>query len=152
MHQTLMQFSTIEILQRAGPRDINIGGGDSNSKNMDRRCNTTNNNGRTLATLAEDHELAIIPANVPHRPEILDLAILKGVVLNLSPIETLHCLGSDHLAVLFKLGSFTGEEQRFQMRTIVDVRIMKRPDHQRTVRPVRPSPPTSRTYFGRLQT
>ncbi|GBP95558.1 Probable RNA-directed DNA polymerase from transposon BS [Eumeta japonica] len=78
-------------------------------------CNTTNASGRTLATLAEDHELAIIapptpthlPANVRHRPEILDLAVLKGVVLNLSSIETLHCLGSDHLPVLLKLDSFT---------------------------------------------
>ncbi|GBP31637.1 hypothetical protein EVAR_84083_1 [Eumeta japonica] len=56
--------------------------GDINSKNTDWRCNTTNASRRTLATLAEDHELAIItpripthlPANIHHRPEILDLA------------------------------------------------------------------------------
>ncbi|GBP91455.1 RNA-directed DNA polymerase from mobile element jockey [Eumeta japonica] len=107
--------------------------GDFNSKNTDRRCNTTNALAfvvlqryevtavnvrplvRTLATLTEDHDFAIIvpldprhlPANVRHRSEILDPAVLKGVVLNLSSIETLHCFGADHLPVLFKLGSFT---------------------------------------------
>ncbi|GBP60548.1 hypothetical protein EVAR_97803_1 [Eumeta japonica] len=47
-----------------------------------------------------------LSANVRLRPEIL-FAILIGVVLNLSSIETLPCLGSDHLHVLLKLGSFT---------------------------------------------
>ncbi|GBP02278.1 Probable RNA-directed DNA polymerase from transposon X-element [Eumeta japonica] len=81
-----------------------------------------------LATLAEDHDLAIIapltptylPANVRHRPNILDLAILKGVVLSLNSIETVHCLGSDHLPVLLKLGSSTGENPNIATKTIID--------------------------------
>ncbi|GBP78980.1 hypothetical protein EVAR_58123_1 [Eumeta japonica] len=55
------------------------------SSSLDWRCNTTNASGRTLATLAEDHELAIIaplipthlPANVHYRPEILDIATIE---------------------------------------------------------------------------
>ncbi|GBP32504.1 Probable RNA-directed DNA polymerase from transposon BS [Eumeta japonica] len=85
--------------------------------------------------LAEDHKLAIIapltptylPANVRHRPEILDLAVLKGVVLNLSSIETVHCLGSDHLPVLLKLGSFTGEKQNIVTKTIIDWKRVSTP-------------------------
>ncbi|GBP07932.1 hypothetical protein EVAR_77028_1 [Eumeta japonica] len=55
-----------------------------------------------LATLAEDHDLIIapptptyLPANVRHRPNILDLAILKGGTKS-ELTETVHCLGSDH--------------------------------------------------------
>ncbi|GBP96121.1 hypothetical protein EVAR_8584_1 [Eumeta japonica] len=91
------------------------------------RCNTTNASGRTLTTLAEDRKFAIVapltlthlPANLCHKPEMLDLAILKGVVLNLSSTEALHCLGSDHLPVLLKLGSFTGKEQTIETKTII---------------------------------
>ncbi|GBP02309.1 hypothetical protein EVAR_85403_1 [Eumeta japonica] len=55
-----------------------------------------------------------------HRPNILDLAILKGVVLSLNSIETVHCLGSDHLPVLLKLGSSTGENPNIATKTIID--------------------------------
>ncbi|GBP82764.1 RNA-directed DNA polymerase from mobile element jockey [Eumeta japonica] len=111
-HKPLLR-SDIETLLALG--DAVILFGDLNSKNTDWRSNTTNASGRMLATLAEDHELAIIapltptylPANVRHRPNILDLAVLKGVVLSLSLIETVHCLDSDHLPVLLKLGSST---------------------------------------------
>ncbi|GBP84008.1 hypothetical protein EVAR_15745_1 [Eumeta japonica] len=68
--------------------------------------------GRTLTAIAEDHELAIIApltpthlsANLRHRPEILDLAVLKGVVLNLAR------------------GSFTGKEQPIEAKTIIDLK------------------------------
>ncbi|GBP66103.1 RNA-directed DNA polymerase from mobile element jockey [Eumeta japonica] len=46
------------------------------------------------------------PNDVNRRPDILDIALLKGVALKLSCIETLQCLNSDHRPVL--------------MRTVVD--------------------------------
>ncbi|GBP43062.1 RNA-directed DNA polymerase from mobile element jockey [Eumeta japonica] len=124
-HKPLLR-SDIETLLALG--DAVILFGDLNSKNTDWRSNTTNTSGRMLATLAEDHDLAIIapltptylPANVRHRPNILDLAILKGVVLSLNSIETVHCLGSDHLPVLLKLGPSTGENQNIATKTIID--------------------------------
>ncbi|GBP53666.1 RNA-directed DNA polymerase from mobile element jockey [Eumeta japonica] len=124
-HKPLLR-SDIETLLALG--DAVILFGDLNSKNTDWRSNTTNTSGRMLATLAEDHDLAIIapltptylPANVRHRPNILDLAILKGVVLSLNSIETVHCLGSDHLPVLLKLGSSTGENPNIATKTIID--------------------------------
>ncbi|GBP37096.1 hypothetical protein EVAR_19225_1 [Eumeta japonica] len=80
-----------------------------------------------LTTLAEDHELTItmpftpthLPTNIRHKLEILDLAIIKGVVLNLSSIEILHCLGSGHLPALLKLDSITGVEQLIETKTII---------------------------------
>ncbi|GBP62438.1 RNA-directed DNA polymerase from mobile element jockey [Eumeta japonica] len=123
-HKPLLR-SDIETLLALG--DAVILFGDLNSKNTDWRSNTTNTSGRMLATLAEDHDLAIIaptptylPANVRHRPNILDLARLKGVVLSLNSIETVHCLGSDHLPVLLKLGSSTGENPNIATKTIID--------------------------------
>ncbi|GBP94600.1 Probable RNA-directed DNA polymerase from transposon BS [Eumeta japonica] len=92
--------SDIETLLALG--DAVILFGDLNSKNTDWRCNTTK------------------ATNVRHRPEILDLVVLKGVVQNLSSIETVHCLGSDHLPVLLKLGSSTGENQNIVTKTIIN--------------------------------
>ncbi|GBP23016.1 hypothetical protein EVAR_15690_1 [Eumeta japonica] len=65
-----------------------------------------------------------LPANVHHRPEILDLAVLKGFVLNLSSVEILDCLGSDHLPVLLKLGSYTSEKQPIETQTIIDWKLV----------------------------
>ncbi|GBP24721.1 Probable RNA-directed DNA polymerase from transposon BS [Eumeta japonica] len=61
-----------------------------------------------------------LPANVRHRSEILNLVVLKGVILYLSSIETIHCFASDHVLVLLKLDSFIGEEQSFETKTIID--------------------------------
>ncbi|GBP59900.1 RNA-directed DNA polymerase from mobile element jockey [Eumeta japonica] len=134
-HKPLLR-SDIETLLALG--DAVILFGDLNSKNTDWRSNTTNTSGRMLATLAEDHDLAIIapltptylPANVRHRPNILDLAILKGVVLSLNSIETVHCLGSDHLPVLLKLGSSTGENPNIATKTIIDWKRVHRSSYQ----------------------
>ncbi|GBP90343.1 Probable RNA-directed DNA polymerase from transposon X-element [Eumeta japonica] len=44
------------------------------------------------------------PHNVTHRPSTIDIALTKGVALNLNQIETLHKLTSDHRPVLLKMG------------------------------------------------
>ncbi|GBP85034.1 RNA-directed DNA polymerase from mobile element jockey [Eumeta japonica] len=87
-------WSDIETLLALGDAFILF---DNLNKNTDWCSNITNANGRTLATLVEDRELAIIapltpthlPVNVHNRLKILDLAVLKGVVLNLNSIELL---------------------------------------------------------------
>ncbi|GBP82208.1 RNA-directed DNA polymerase from mobile element jockey [Eumeta japonica] len=74
-------------------------------------------NGRKMETLAADLHFDIItpltpthyPNDVNRRPDILDIALLKGVALKLSCIETLQCLNSDHRPVLMRLGSLTGD-------------------------------------------
>ncbi|GBP83604.1 Probable RNA-directed DNA polymerase from transposon X-element [Eumeta japonica] len=44
------------------------------------------------------------PNNVTHRPSTLDIALTKGVALNLNSVETVHSLLSDHRPVLLKMG------------------------------------------------
>ncbi|GBP41484.1 hypothetical protein EVAR_24402_1 [Eumeta japonica] len=69
-----------------------------------------------METLAVDLHFDIItpltpthyPNDVNRRPNILDIALLKGVALKLSCIGTLQCLNLDHQPVL--------------MRTVVDGR------------------------------
>ncbi|GBP22755.1 RNA-directed DNA polymerase from mobile element jockey [Eumeta japonica] len=71
--------------------------GDFNSKSTNWNCNYTNSNGRKMEALAEDIHFNIIPPLSPthyhnndnYRPDILDIALMKGVALKLSCIETL---------------------------------------------------------------
>ncbi|GBP43089.1 hypothetical protein EVAR_96351_1 [Eumeta japonica] len=49
------------------------------------------------------------PNNVNHRPNILDIALMKGVALKFSCIEPLQWLNSDHRPVLMRLGSLIGD-------------------------------------------
>ncbi|GBP83574.1 hypothetical protein EVAR_65662_1 [Eumeta japonica] len=66
-----------------------------------------------MEAFAEDIHFYIIPPLSPtlyhnndnYRPDILDIALMKGVALKLSCIETLQCLNSDHRPVLMRLGS-----------------------------------------------
>ncbi|GBP10094.1 Probable RNA-directed DNA polymerase from transposon X-element [Eumeta japonica] len=70
-----------------------------------------------MVTLAEDLHFNIItpltptyyPNDVNLRPDILDIALMKGVTLKLSYIEPLQCLNSDHRPVLMRLGSLIGD-------------------------------------------
>ncbi|GBP36323.1 Probable RNA-directed DNA polymerase from transposon X-element [Eumeta japonica] len=70
-----------------------------------------------METLADDLHFDIInpltptyyPNDVNRRPDILDIALLKGVALKFSCIETLQCLNSDQRPVLMRLGSLTGD-------------------------------------------
>ncbi|GBP58498.1 hypothetical protein EVAR_82475_1 [Eumeta japonica] len=41
---------------------------------------------------------------VTHIPSTIDIALTKGVALNFNSIETIHCLTSDHLPVILKMG------------------------------------------------
>lgn len=90
-------------------------GGDFNSKNTQWNCLATSRNGRLLAKLAEELPFDVIapmspthyPDNVNHRPDILDMAILKNVGLRLHSIEVHHALDSDHRPVILQLGSPT---------------------------------------------
>ncbi|GBP34200.1 RNA-directed DNA polymerase from mobile element jockey [Eumeta japonica] len=85
--------------------------GDFNSKSTNWNCNYTNSNGRKMEAFAEDIHFNIIPPLSPthyhnndnYRPDILDIALMKGVALKLSCIETLQCLNSDHRPVLMRL-------------------------------------------------
>ncbi|GBP43660.1 hypothetical protein EVAR_30494_1 [Eumeta japonica] len=61
-----------------------------------------------MEVLAEDLHFNIVTPLTPthystndnHRPDILDIALMKGVALKLSCIETLQCLNADHRPVL----------------------------------------------------
>ncbi|GBP46928.1 hypothetical protein EVAR_30960_1 [Eumeta japonica] len=74
-----------------------------------------NTNERALDTLAKNYGPGdIVPLtsthlrlNSNHRPEILDIGILKGVAMNRGLIETFHRLESDNLPVILRLGSLT---------------------------------------------
>ncbi|GBP67639.1 RNA-directed DNA polymerase from mobile element jockey [Eumeta japonica] len=50
------------------------------------------------------------PNNVRNRPDILDIALMRGVALNVRCIETLQNLNSDHRPVLLKVGPPDGEQ------------------------------------------
>ncbi|GBP07435.1 Probable RNA-directed DNA polymerase from transposon X-element [Eumeta japonica] len=70
-----------------------------------------------MAALAEDIHFNIITPLIPthysndnnRRPDILNIALMKGVSLKLNCIEPLQCLNSDHRPVLKRLGSLTGD-------------------------------------------
>ncbi|GBP55971.1 Probable RNA-directed DNA polymerase from transposon BS [Eumeta japonica] len=50
------------------------------------------------------------PNNVRNRPDILDIALMRRVALNVRCIETLQNLNSDHRPVLLKIGPPDGEQ------------------------------------------
>ncbi|GBP11615.1 RNA-directed DNA polymerase from mobile element jockey [Eumeta japonica] len=91
--------------------------GDFNSKSSNWNCNYTNRNGRVMEALVESLHYDIItpltpthyPNNTNHRPDILDIALMKGVALKLSCIEPLQWLNSDHRPVLKRLGSLIAD-------------------------------------------
>ncbi|GBP44859.1 RNA-directed DNA polymerase from mobile element jockey [Eumeta japonica] len=76
--------SDLETLLALG--DAVILFGDFNSKNINWKCNYSNSNGRKMETLAADLHFDIItpltpthyPNDVNRRPDILDIALLKG--------------------------------------------------------------------------
>ncbi|GBP62762.1 RNA-directed DNA polymerase from mobile element jockey [Eumeta japonica] len=88
---------------------------DFSSKNTNWNCNYSNRNGREMLDLAGDVHFNIVapptpthyPFNDKRRPDVLDIALMKGVALRLSCIETLQCLNSVHRPVLMRLGSLT---------------------------------------------
>ncbi|GBP28753.1 hypothetical protein EVAR_19795_1 [Eumeta japonica] len=53
--------------------------------------------------------LTRFPDNNQHRPDILDITLVKGVALRLRGIETLQRLDFDYCFVLLKLGLLTGD-------------------------------------------
>ncbi|GBP38913.1 hypothetical protein EVAR_95662_1 [Eumeta japonica] len=85
--------------------------GDLNSKSTSWNCNYSNRNGRKMVVLAEDLHFNIVTPLTPihylsndnHRPDILDIALMKGVSLKLGCIETLQCLDSDYRPVFMRL-------------------------------------------------
>ncbi|GBP39666.1 RNA-directed DNA polymerase from mobile element jockey [Eumeta japonica] len=87
--------------------------GDLNSKITNWKCNYSNSNGREMVALAEDLHFNIITLLTPthylndvnRRPDILDIALMKGVALKLSCVEPLKCINSNHRPVLMRLGS-----------------------------------------------
>ncbi|GBP81659.1 RNA-directed DNA polymerase from mobile element jockey [Eumeta japonica] len=108
--------SDVETLFALG--DAVILFGDLNSKSTKWRCNYTNANGRKMIDLAKDLHFDVIapstqtyfPDNVRNRPDILDIALMRGVALNVRCIETLQSLNSDHRPVLLKVGPPDGEQ------------------------------------------
>ncbi|GBP60466.1 RNA-directed DNA polymerase from mobile element jockey [Eumeta japonica] len=86
--------------------------GDFNCKNPRWGCPVLDYNGNKLDQLQDRLEFEIIapstathyPHNVTHRPSTIDIALTKGVALNLNRIETLQKLTSDHRPVLLKMG------------------------------------------------
>ncbi|GBP46950.1 hypothetical protein EVAR_30982_1 [Eumeta japonica] len=70
-----------------------------------------------MKALAEDlHFNIVIPltpthyhSNDTYGPDILDIALMKGVALKLRYIVTFQCLNSDHRPVLMRLGSLAAD-------------------------------------------
>ncbi|GBP88541.1 RNA-directed DNA polymerase from mobile element jockey [Eumeta japonica] len=99
---------------RTYSRDAVILFGDLNSKSTRWGSPVNNYNGNKLNRLEDRREFDFeivtpsaathVPNNDRHRPSVLDIAITKGVALNLNRIETLHDLTSDHRPVLLKMG------------------------------------------------
>ncbi|GBP22521.1 Probable RNA-directed DNA polymerase from transposon X-element [Eumeta japonica] len=90
--------------------------GDPSSKSTNWNCNYSNRDGGKMVQLTEKLHFDVVtpltpihyPSNDNYRPDILDIALMRGVVLEVSCIATLQCLSSDHLPVLMNLGSLTG--------------------------------------------
>ncbi|GBP56440.1 RNA-directed DNA polymerase from mobile element jockey [Eumeta japonica] len=84
---------------------------DFNCKNSRWYCPTTNYNGNKPIRLENRLDFEIIapstssyyPDIVTNRPSTFDIALTKGVALNLNCIETLHGLLSDHRLVMLKM-------------------------------------------------
>lgn len=115
----------LDSLASLGPSVIVAG--DLNSKHINWGCTATNPNGNRLHHLLIDSlpfdllaplEPTHFPHNVEHRPDILDIALLKNVALTLRSIEVLHELDSDHRPVLLRLGPHPSSTPR--TRTLVD--------------------------------
>jgi hypothetical protein len=85
--------------------------GDLNAKHPAWNSNTTSTRGRIVfnlgCSLNFDPIAPLEPTHYPHdpshRPDVLDIALLKDVNLKLHTIETLHELNSDHRPVLLHL-------------------------------------------------
>lgn len=100
-------------------------GGDFNSKHEQFGCLTTTASGRRLASLADQLIFDVVPPltpthypyNIDHRPDILDMTILKNVGLRLHSIEVIHALNSDHRPVVVQLGP---PDSTPIMKTVVD--------------------------------
>ncbi|GBP92307.1 RNA-directed DNA polymerase from mobile element jockey [Eumeta japonica] len=96
-------------------RDAVILFGDFNYKNPRWSCAIMDQNGEKLDRLQGRLEFEIVahstatyfPYNDSNRPSTLDIALTKGVALNLNSIETLHSLLSDHRPVLLKWALLT---------------------------------------------
>ncbi|KAJ2952535.1 hypothetical protein O0L34_g6854 [Tuta absoluta] len=102
--------SELESLFNLG--DSVIIAGDLNAKHMSWNCIANNPRGNLLFEwqdelsfdLVAPTEVTHYPHTVTHRPDILDIALLKNVNLRLSSIEVRHELcDSDHRPVLLKL-------------------------------------------------
>ncbi|TLO72043.1 hypothetical protein FEG37_18420, partial [Acinetobacter baumannii] len=102
--------SDIEALLGMGSSVILAG--DLNCKHIRWNSHTTTPNGRRLDALVDDLAFDIVapltpthyPLNIAHRPDILDIALLKNVTLRLHSIEVVSELDSDHRPVVMKLG------------------------------------------------
>lgn len=115
----------LDSLASLGPSVIVAG--DLNSKHVSWGCVATNSNGNRLHHLLIESlpfdllaplEPTHYPHNVEHRPDILDIALLKNVALTLRSIEVLHELNSDHRPVILRLGPHSNNVPR--TRTLVD--------------------------------
>ncbi|CAB3230818.1 unnamed protein product [Arctia plantaginis] len=90
--------------------------GDLNAKNTLWNCHITSSRGRTLESLSRTLNFDIItplepthfPTNVSHRPDILDVALLKNTNLRLCSIEVHHELTSDHRPVVIEIAPRLG--------------------------------------------
>ncbi|GBP10821.1 RNA-directed DNA polymerase from mobile element jockey [Eumeta japonica] len=92
-------------------RDAVILFGNLNSKSTHWNCKYSNRNGRKMVQLTDNLQFDVVtpltpthyPSNDNYRPEILDIALMRGIALKVSCIETLQCLSSDHRPVLMSI-------------------------------------------------
>lgn len=95
--------------------------GDFNAKHPTWHSRTTNTNGRTLREHADQHLYEVFAPQhpthfqAPHRPDVIDLAILKNVQQQIE-LEVTHDLDSDHNPVILTLGNNLAEDDVTQVK------------------------------------
>ncbi|GBP32233.1 RNA-directed DNA polymerase from mobile element jockey [Eumeta japonica] len=105
----------LEVLFALG--DAVILFGDINSKNSNWKYNHLNKKSREMEAPCESLRFDIVtpltptyyPNNINYRPDILDIAPMRGVGLKLSCIGPLQWLNSDHRPLLMRIGSLIAD-------------------------------------------
>ncbi|XP_037299029.1 uncharacterized protein LOC119190705 [Manduca sexta] len=91
--------------------------GDLNAKNTLWNCNCTNGRGAALESCLDEIDMSILVPSEPthysfiddsYRPDILDIALVRNVCLNVRSLRVLHELDSDHRPVILDLAPHNG--------------------------------------------
>lgn len=129
-HPRILTRSDLEALMGLGGSVILAG--DLNAKNTSWNCLSTTSRGTLLESLSDPLGFDIIaplnpthyPRNPDHRPDILDIVLLKNITLRLCSLEVLHELDSDHRPVIVSFaprnGTSSSQNSQPQTKKVTD--------------------------------